>query len=189
MRYDRTVIGYHGCDAAVAERLLSGEAFLASENAYDWLGHGTYFWEWGYDRARRFATEQVGKGKITNPAVVGAIIQLGNCFDLLDTKNTERLKKLYPEFEKIIKDAGQELPKNSGTTPDKKLRKRDCAFLNWFFLLAEKSPEAKYDTVRCAFAEGERIFEDSGIYVESHIQIAVRNPDCVVGVFRPRMEA
>lgn len=40
MRYDRMVLAYHGCDAAVAERLLAGEPFRESVNDYDWLGAG-----------------------------------------------------------------------------------------------------------------------------------------------------
>ena len=51
MHYDRTVIGYHGCDETVAEQLLDTGVFKPSTNAYDWLGHGIYFWEWGLDRA------------------------------------------------------------------------------------------------------------------------------------------
>jgi hypothetical protein len=45
------------------------------------LGSGIYFWEYGYDRAMQFALEQQARGKIATPAVVGAIIQLGRCFD------------------------------------------------------------------------------------------------------------
>jgi hypothetical protein len=44
-----------------------------------------------------------------------------------------------------------------------------------------------FDTIRCGFVEGPEAFEGSGIRYQSHIQIAVRNPACVVGVFRPRM--
>ncbi len=33
MKYDRTVIAYHGCDAETAERLLHGEPFKKSQNA------------------------------------------------------------------------------------------------------------------------------------------------------------
>jgi hypothetical protein len=40
MRRERTVIGYHGCDAAVAERLLAGAPFTLSANNFDWLGRG-----------------------------------------------------------------------------------------------------------------------------------------------------
>ena len=45
--YDRTIIAYHGCDRAVAERLLEGHRFTPSQNDYDWLGRGIYFWEYG----------------------------------------------------------------------------------------------------------------------------------------------
>lgn len=39
LTYQRTVVGYHGCDAAVAERVLAGKAELKiSTNPYDWLG-------------------------------------------------------------------------------------------------------------------------------------------------------
>ena len=41
MRYDRTVIAYHGCDVDVADAVLAGkESLQVSANAYDWLGKG-----------------------------------------------------------------------------------------------------------------------------------------------------
>jgi hypothetical protein len=30
MKYDRTVVAYHGCDAELAERILAGEPFEKS---------------------------------------------------------------------------------------------------------------------------------------------------------------
>ena len=40
------ILGYHGCDRGIGEAGLPGKAELkVSENAYDWLGHGIYFWE------------------------------------------------------------------------------------------------------------------------------------------------
>lgn len=39
MTYQRTVVGYHGCDATTAERVLDGKAELnVSKNVYDWAG-------------------------------------------------------------------------------------------------------------------------------------------------------
>ena len=36
---------FHGCDKDVSEAVLSGQATLQpSENDYDWLGNGIYFW-------------------------------------------------------------------------------------------------------------------------------------------------
>jgi len=49
-----------------------------------------YFWENGPSRALDYAQELKNRpaGKVKNsieePAVIGAIIQLGNCLDLLD---------------------------------------------------------------------------------------------------------
>ena len=60
MKYDRTVIAYHGCDADIADRLIAGEPFRRSRNDYDWLGEGIYFWEFGQHRALQFALEQKG---------------------------------------------------------------------------------------------------------------------------------
>ncbi len=185
MRYDRTILAYHGCDQAVAEHALAGGDFKPSENDYDWLGSGIYFWEYGYDRAMRFALEQKARGKVTSPAVVGAIIQLGKCFDLMDTRFTDELPEAVRMLRALHDVSGHPLPVNSGKTPDKKARRLDCAVLNLHFArLAERGET--FDTVRCGFVEGEPAFEGSGIFRQSHIQIAVRNPACLLGVFRPK---
>jgi hypothetical protein len=80
--------------------------------------------------------------------------------------------------------SGIELPKNEGKPPDHKLRKADCAVLNWYMSLTEQE-NVPYDTVRGSFQEGKPVFDGSLINGESHIQIAVRNPECILGVFRP----
>ncbi len=54
--YQRIVIAYHGCDAALAKKVLAGKAELKpSTNTYDWLGEGIYFWEHGPQRAYEWA--------------------------------------------------------------------------------------------------------------------------------------
>jgi hypothetical protein len=98
--YQRTVIGYHGCDKEVADRVFIDNGKLEySENAHDWLGKGIYFWEYGRSRAHDWAKWRslIGGGnvKIKTPAVVGAYIHLGNCFDLLDAANTKLLGEMY----------------------------------------------------------------------------------------------
>jgi hypothetical protein len=46
LNYQRMIIGYHGCDANVVTKVLSGEDALApSEKDYDWLGPGIYFFK------------------------------------------------------------------------------------------------------------------------------------------------
>jgi hypothetical protein len=183
--YDRTLLGYHGCDQATADQLLSGVAFLPSTNQYDWLGKGVYFWEYGVHRALRFAKEALlRKGISTPPAVVGAVLQLGKCFDLLDTRFTQDLAQGFVRYKRFMRTRGALLPKNRGKLPDKKLRLLDCSVLNWY--LAElDSGGLRYDTVRGSFLEGGPAFSGSKISKEAHIQIAVRNPACILGVFRP----
>jgi hypothetical protein len=130
MRYDRTVIAYHGCDAQVVDRLLAGEPFRKSRNDFDWLGEGVYFWEYGFDRALQFAEEQRKRGKVERPAVVGALLQLGNCFDLIVTRCTNELRRFFPSFRASYDRNGWSLPHNSGATRDRLLRRRDCAVIN-----------------------------------------------------------
>jgi hypothetical protein len=58
--------------------------------------------------------------------------------------------------------------------------------LNTYFVSREHAGD-RFDTVRCGFTEGARAFPGSGIFRKSHIQIAVRNPACILGVFRPTL--
>ena len=52
LNYQRSVLGYHGCDADVVTKVLAGDDTLAqSEQGYDWLGPGVYLWEHGPQRA------------------------------------------------------------------------------------------------------------------------------------------
>jgi hypothetical protein len=129
---------------------------------------------------------QRDRGKIKTPAIVGALIQLGNCFDLMDIKFTDELSVAFEMLKKLHEDEGRTLPENAGATPDKKLRRLDCAVLNFYLSGLENADEPiRYDTVRCGFVEGDPAFPGSGIRHQSHVQLAVRNPSCVVGVFRP----
>src|SRR5438552_18735851 len=102
--YQRTIVGYHGCDATVAAKVLAGKLQLKpSVNPYDWLGNGTYFWEHGPQRAYEWAVEQarLSGAKVVQPAVLGARIDLGVCLDLLDTANTRLLRRAYVEFRRL----------------------------------------------------------------------------------------
>src|SRR5262245_22514610 len=87
--YHRTVIGYHGTTEEIADRLVVGEPFIPSISVDEWLGSGVYFWEYGPKQAWWWARKI---RRIRDPAVVGAMIRLGNCFDLLDSRNVEVLR-------------------------------------------------------------------------------------------------
>ncbi|HEX5446169.1 MAG TPA: hypothetical protein VFW87_20240, partial [Pirellulales bacterium] len=151
-----------------------------SQNAYDWLGDGIYFWEHSPTRALRWAADRFRQ----RAAAVGAVIQLGACFDLLDEKITGLLADTYPEFAQSYSVAGKALPVNRGK--DKKLRELDCAVIN-DCIRRMGLREFAFDTVRGAFLEGPPAFPGTTISSETHIQIAVRNLDCILGVFRPNL--
>lgn len=77
---------FHGTSESTAERILAGDCHLdPSENDYDWLGHGIYFWEYSPQRAFQFAQEKFRwQRRNEKVAVIGAIIAPGLCFNLLD---------------------------------------------------------------------------------------------------------
>lgn len=40
------IMGLHGCDASVRDAIWQNpNDYKISENPFDWLGHGLYFWE------------------------------------------------------------------------------------------------------------------------------------------------
>lgn len=189
--YQRLVIGYHGCDARVRDRVIAGKTELgASHNDYDWLGNGIYFWEHGPRRAMEWAKDQQCRGKIENPAVLGAVLHLGQCFDLLDAKYTGVLTKSYPQFCRFLESAGKSLPQNEKiheNDQDKLLRKLDCAVINWTIGQLESQTKTTFHSVRGMFQEGGKVYPESGIQQRSHIQIAVRDVGCVLGYFLPSL--
>jgi hypothetical protein len=176
MRYDRRVLAYHGTSSAIAARLLAGEPFTRSSNKTDWLGPGIYFWEDGPDRAMRWARAKHSK----SPAVVGAILHLGNCYDLMDTTFTDDLAKGALVFHEAVP---QPAPRNRG-----KARYRDAAVIDWWLdQLAARG--TVYQTVRRGFDEGDLVHPEMSITREAHIQIAIRDPACIIGVFAPTRRA
>lgn len=185
------VLGYHGCDASLAEKVFAGKTSLAaSENDYDWLGHGVYFWEHNAQRAHEFARElrrirpRRGKAKIRRPAVVGAVIDLGHCLNLLDGRFIEMVKQAHDDLTRIHEEADEPLPSNSGG-PDRLMRRLDCAVIETLHATREDRNEPRFDTVRAAFVEGNPIYEDAGFHAKNHIQLCVRNVACIKGYFRP----
>jgi len=56
LRFPRVVPGYHGCLEPLATELLNGTRPIAdwqpSDNSWDWLGKGIYFWEHAPARAK-----------------------------------------------------------------------------------------------------------------------------------------
>ncbi|MBF0305832.1 MAG: hypothetical protein HQL41_09325 [Alphaproteobacteria bacterium] len=68
------VLGYHGCDKKTGEAVLAeGGALSPSDEEYDWLGPGIYFWEADPKRAFEWAEWKAKRGGYETPFVIGAM--------------------------------------------------------------------------------------------------------------------
>jgi len=190
-RHSSFVLGFHGCTKEVGERILAGSGSLkSSNNDYDWLGPGVYFWENSPERALQFASEAVARdpkttrGVIREPFVIGAVIDLGLCFNLLDSGALSEMKAAYNVFNSAILASGAKAPKNvSG--PARRARFLDCAVIRTMQKLREDQGVPSYDTMRGAFWEGGELYPGAGFSEKGHVQIAVVNPNKILGYFRP----
>lgn len=198
------VLGFHGCEASVREILLnSPNEIKISKKPYDWLGHGMYFWENNYERALQWALEKKARGAIREPAVVGAVIYLGCCCDFLDRKYIQLLSQSFARMEESNRKSGLELPSNkdlaNDSHKDKVMRNLDCAVIEYMhtkiYNEIQQDIQTKgfsdfkiFDTTRGVFTEGDPAFPGAGLFAKSHIQVCVRNPNCILGFFMPRKE-
>jgi hypothetical protein len=120
-RLPGVVLGFHGCDESVGEAVLSGRVkhLRSSSNEHDWLGAGIYFWENDPQRALEFAQEAVDKphltsGRITKPFVVGAVIDLGLCLNLLDRTALREVEEAHNFLSAVQILADKPMPENKG---------------------------------------------------------------------------
>lgn len=174
------VLGYHGCTRRIGEALLAGEPFRKSENDYDWLGPGAYFWEANPQRGIEWARRVRGDD---TAFAVGAIIDPGLCLDLTTQSGIEAVREAYERLSEASRLAGSPLPQNRGGG-DRPIRKLDCAVIRMLHEMNKASGRPQIDTVKGVFVEGEELYPGAGFHAWTHIQYAVCNLDCIKGVFR-----
>lgn len=169
----------------MAERLLKGEPFQLSQNEYDWLGEGVYFWEANPLRGLEFAREASRRKSpnllVKTPAVIGAVIDLGNCLDLTSSTGLDSLKDAFHSLKEMTASVGSALPVNH---PERLMNNLDCAVINTLHGLRKQKKLSEFDSVKGIFIEGAPIYPGSEFRVKNHIQVAVRNLECIKGVFR-----
>jgi len=178
------ILGFHGADKSIVEKVLTGkEDLIGSENIYDWLGNGIYFWDNSPSRALEWANELSKRtgSRIKEPAVIGAIIDLGYCLDLLDYKNLRAIKAGY----ELLCATTPILPKNTGKSTDLLKRELDCAVIETVHQYNELHGSEAFDSVRGVFWEGGELYPGGFFKEKDHIQICVRNIDCIKGYFLP----
>lgn len=198
------VVGFHGCDLSTFDQVIQQNIHLSSSaNKYDWLGHGIYFWEGSYERAFSWAENN---SKVSEPAVIGAFIRLGNCLDLLDTANIDFLQLGYQVLKQEVTNLGKNLPQNksfrNGISFNREL---DCEVIQRLHhfnnemiannlqlpnldgenrKLIQRHPNF-IDSVRGMFPEGDEVYPGAGFLSQNHIQLCIVNPNCIIGYFNP----
>lgn len=198
------MIGFHGCDESVRNELVTNpNKIKKSQEKFDWLGHGFYIWENNHERALRWSEDKFKRGRITIPSVVGVIYQLDYCLDFTDSQFIDILSDYYELFKEDLKFTGKLLPKNKDVAKDVYkdllLRELDCAVIEYLHQKIEDrikyeedqkgfSKIRRFDTTRGIFTEGGPAYEGAGIQTKNHIQICIRNLNCIKGFFIPREE-
>ncbi|MDB6135870.1 MAG: hypothetical protein JWM59_4113 [Verrucomicrobiales bacterium] len=181
----RVVIGYHGCDEKEARLALEGGLLRGSTNAYDWLGHGVYFWEDSPARAMRWAQDAARRenSRVKTPAVLGAVLDLKSCLNLTDPESIGLVQLAHTDFMILCAKDKVKLPQNKGVHLG--ARYLDCAVMQHLHTLYEKDDRSPFDSIRAFFTEGEPAYENAGFRILDHVQICIRNPRCILGYFRP----
>ena len=187
------LMGFHGCDRSVCDSVINGDSLKPSLNSYDWLGNGIYFWEADPQRAMEWAV-QASKRKsssVKDPAVLGAVIDLGNCFDLMNRQSIPILESGYKWLKEIQEAKNLPLPENRNVKGnyDFLYRDLDCAVIQKVHEATYKRPDlgiAPYDSVRGLFLEGSQVYEGSSFKEKTHVQLCIINPNCIKGYFLPR---
>lgn len=198
------VIGFHGCDEKVQTSLLNQpNKIKVSDKPYDCLGHGIYFWENNYDRALQWAKAKEKKGEIDKAAVIGAVLSLDHCLDLTDTNFINLLITYFELMRTEYNRINKILPTNKDVKGDKNkdllLRDLDCAVIEFMHQRIAEEIEADtingrfsnyrhFDSARGLFTEGGPAFPGAGVQKKNHIQICIRNPNCIKGFFLPRRQ-
>ena len=185
-------LGFHGCDEELGLRILNSrtEHLVPSNNPYDWLGKGIYFWLNDPQRAYEWAVEQHNRSpkKVKKPFVVGAIIDLGNCLNLCERESVLLLQRSYETLSLAMEMARVDIHEQyKNKAPDeggvKLLRYLDCAVIENVHRMVGTDV---FDSVYGYFQEGKDAYPNAGMKEKSHIQICIRNKACIKGYFLPR---
>ena len=164
--------GYHGTSATHAAVILR-DGFVPSDNQYDCLGNGVYFFEDGLTHACAWAR----RAHPGEPAVVQADVRLESCIDLKDSVGwIPLLAQTHAELLRVSREQRRPLPRQ--TTREHRL---DREVIEFTVGILEREG-IRIRSVRGVFAEGAPAFPGSFLSEGSHVQIAVRDVDLISGV-------
>ncbi len=200
MSGEAAIVAFHGCDVVTRDLLVRGQLdhLAHSDNQYDWLAPGAYFFEGDLERALLFATaacqhpeKRYTAVPIATHAAVGAVLKVTNWLDMTTQAGVREFSLAYQSLVAGLIASGAPVPQNRPAGEDDAdiiYRALDSAVFTWLHSSREsqRPPLPPFQAVRAAFHQGPKVAPTSGFYVNTHIQIALRNDSCIVGWFLPR---
>lgn len=181
-----TVFGFHGtCKECLAS--IESNGFKISNNHYDWLGPGIYFFQDAPSRAKEWAKEFKEKKKIKcrsakilkckgdscESVVIGVQINLDDCMDLLDIEWYGVLSEAFDRYLSLCGVTILEVLEQN-----EKFHCLDYEIFERTFKALERDGK-KINSVRAVFQEGSNVYENSYLFDKSHVQIAVRDAQVI----------
>ncbi|MFA6221452.1 MAG: hypothetical protein WC647_03985 [Desulfomonilaceae bacterium] len=151
---------YHGTVFHNAQKIISNNKFVPSDDLDTHLGTGVYFYETAIDLAVWWAKKKSkGSGRY---GVLQATVQLGRCLDLIAQENRDKIKFWRSVLVERFKD--------------KKIK------LRW--VINSYAEEFGADTVRCIYVppDPQVVEEGSGIYEKVRLVICVRNAENILRI-------
>jgi hypothetical protein len=160
----------------VGKRLLSGEQF--NSNDFDWPGPGNYFWQSNPLHELEYAKELTARPsgpKAEEPHAVGAVIDCEYCLDLFSSTGIEAVRHAYKDYWRS--------PAPRVLRCLKMCWAPTCCSVAWIVQSTACAPHQgrSYLTLSEACPP---IYENSGFFEKTHIQICVANVSCIKGVLR-----
>ncbi len=119
------------------------------------------------------------------PAVVGAVMDLGNCLNLIDSEHLEIVAAAHRIYCQLCTSSGAQPLTNKGK--EMAVRYLDCAGFETLHHFRRGQGEVAFDSVRAFFVEGQEIYPTAGLRSLDHIQICVRSLGQITGFFLPRL--
>jgi hypothetical protein len=198
MNAGHLTLAYHGCDITVRDRLVKGALahLTPSANRYDWLGDGVYFFEGDAERALNFAQASQRQASklysarpIVSPAVVGAVLCTSRCWDMTTMTGRREYQVAFEELRQSQELNGRPMPINrpaDGEDESILLRGLDCATFNMGHRIRARDGLPAHQLVRAAFYQGRPVVDSSEFRSGTHLQLALVDPECLIGWFLPR---
>ena len=173
--------------------MLAGNDTLSmSRNPYDWLGDGIYLFEddWRHavyfaQRARDNPARAYTRRPIRQHAVIGVALRIRLWLDMCTQEGIHE----YVDAHTDLQNSGTSLRVNRRSQdddPDLILRPMDRQIINHIHALRRSRGQPSYDAVRSHFVQGSPLLETAGFKRDTHVQLALRNQDCVLGYFMVR---